>query len=318
MSIFITGDLHARLDIAKLFSRNFDARGLNKNDYVIICGDFGLIWNERAAGKAFASKQEKTLDWLDSKPYTVLFIDGNHEDFDLLNAYPVEIWHGGKVHKIRDNVIHLMRGQIFDIDGNSFLSLGGAISIDKDMRYAGVDWWPDEKITDADIAEAQANLEKYGNHVDYVLTHDAPTQAKYALQLKANASYRNDDNSDRLQWLADQIDFDEWFFGHFHEDFKHIGFGGKYTALYNLIYDLDEHDWSDRISIERIVEANDLPAPANPRGYTFSELADIAKIDVDSVRDAIKYDMICATMGIDDDGNSLVYRCDVMRILNWC
>lgn len=60
-------------------------------------------------------------DFLEKQKYTVLFIDGNHEDFQKLYNYPVEIWNGGRVHKIRKNVIHLMRGEIYRLMGTPFL-----------------------------------------------------------------------------------------------------------------------------------------------------------------------------------------------------
>lgn len=56
--------------------------------------------------------------------------DGNHENFDRLYAYPVEMWHGGKVHKIRPSVIHLMRGQIFELEEKKIFTFGGASSHD--------------------------------------------------------------------------------------------------------------------------------------------------------------------------------------------
>lgn len=43
--------------------------------------------------------------------------------YDILDSYPVEEWHGGKVHFIKPSVIHLMRGQVFDIDDLKFLLL---------------------------------------------------------------------------------------------------------------------------------------------------------------------------------------------------
>ena len=59
-----------------------------------------------------------------------LLTDGNHENFDRLYAYPVEMWHGGKVHKIRPSVIHLMRGQIFELEEKKIFTFGGASSHD--------------------------------------------------------------------------------------------------------------------------------------------------------------------------------------------
>ncbi|MCR5323045.1 MAG: hypothetical protein K6E85_07235 [Lachnospiraceae bacterium] len=85
---------------------------MTKDDYVIICGDFGGIWE--TGGE---SRNEKYwLDWFEERSYTLLFVDGNHENFERLYSYPVKEWHGGKVHEIRPHVLHLMRGQVFEIE----------------------------------------------------------------------------------------------------------------------------------------------------------------------------------------------------------
>ncbi|MBR2045937.1 MAG: metallophosphoesterase [Agathobacter sp.] len=99
--IYITGDCHA--DFRKLNTENFlEQKEMTKEDYVIICGDFGAVWMRDLEGE-----QEKWwMDWLENKPFTTLFVDGNHENFDRLYNYPVEEWMGGKVHKIRPSVIH--------------------------------------------------------------------------------------------------------------------------------------------------------------------------------------------------------------------
>ena len=126
--IFITGDTHGELEINKLGAKQFPIGvSLSKDDYVIICGDFGLIWDN---GKT----DNYWLEWLSVKPFTILFIDGNHENFDLLESYPVKEWNGGKVHQIKDNIFHLMRGQIFTINNKTFFTMGGATSTDKDRR----------------------------------------------------------------------------------------------------------------------------------------------------------------------------------------
>ena len=51
-------------------------------------------------------------------------------NFDRLYQYPVEDWHSGKVHKIRESVLHLMRGQVFEIEEKKIFSFGGASSHD--------------------------------------------------------------------------------------------------------------------------------------------------------------------------------------------
>lgn len=109
--IYITGDCHSNFE--RFNTRNFpEQKEMTKDDYVIICGDFGGVWNKDGESKMETS----ALDWLDGKAFTTLFVDGYHENFDRLYAYPVEMWHGGKAHKIRPSVIHLMRGQIFELE----------------------------------------------------------------------------------------------------------------------------------------------------------------------------------------------------------
>ena len=93
--VYVTGDCHG--EFHKLSNKNFpQSKNLTRKDYVIICGDFGNIWD------LIPSSTEKYwYNWLCEKSYTILFIDGNHENFDRLYQYPIEDWHGGKVHKIR-------------------------------------------------------------------------------------------------------------------------------------------------------------------------------------------------------------------------
>ena len=82
---------------------------MGRDDYMIVTGDLGGVW----AGEQADSNR---LDWLEAKHFTTLFVDGNHENFELLNAYPEQIWHGGRVHQVRPHVLHLMRGQHYDIE----------------------------------------------------------------------------------------------------------------------------------------------------------------------------------------------------------
>ena len=74
--IYVTGDTHG--DISRFKKR--ELKKFTKKDYLIICGDFGFLWNESA------EEQEK-LDFLKSQKYTILFVDGTHENFDLLESF---------------------------------------------------------------------------------------------------------------------------------------------------------------------------------------------------------------------------------------
>lgn len=130
--IYITGDTHGMQDYRKLHVFAGEHPELTKNDYMIIAGDFGGVWDS----KTLAADIRPYCDL----PFTVLFVDGNHENFDLIETFPVETWKGGKVHKIRPDVIHLMRGQIFEIEGKTIFTFGGATSIDRVCRTEGRSW----------------------------------------------------------------------------------------------------------------------------------------------------------------------------------
>jgi hypothetical protein len=148
---------------------NLEAMGLKltENDKVIICGHFGLPW--------YRDKEEECcLDWLEAKPFEILFVDGNHENFDLLYKLPVEERYGGKVRKLRKNIFHLMRGEVYEIEGKVFFAFGGATSFDKYMREEHVDWWEEEIFSEAEKLNAIRNLERMRNKVDCVITHTVP------------------------------------------------------------------------------------------------------------------------------------------------
>ena len=121
MAVYITGDCHA--EFGKFSTKRFpEQRELTKEDFVIVCGDFG-VWHD-------CPEERYWLDWLSKKSFALLFVDGNHENFDRLkNEFPVVDFHGGKAHKIRDNVYHLMRGYVFDICGKKFFAFGGVQAV---------------------------------------------------------------------------------------------------------------------------------------------------------------------------------------------
>ena len=122
--IYFTGDTHGELQ--RFSSDCFpEGKSCTKDDFVIILGDFGGIWKQ--PGDA---SERYWMNWLEKKPWTTLFLDGNHENHKRLDAMPVEEWHGGRVHKVRPSVIHLMRGQVFEIGGYSMFTFGGACSHD--------------------------------------------------------------------------------------------------------------------------------------------------------------------------------------------
>jgi len=228
--IYVTGDLHGEIDVGKL--DHFNVPGLTKEDYLIICGDFGFIWNYHGRN----AYEERWLDSLESKPYTILFVDGNHENFNRLNSeFPIETWHGGKVHKLRKHVIHLMRGQVFTIDDHTFFTMGGASSHDKMFRKKDQSWWPQELPNAVDMYEAKRNLKRIGNKVDYIITHCLPTSLQRRVP---KLGYDTNRLTDFLGEIEKETDYKHWYCGHYHMNHK---INAKVEILYDQIKQIDDN-----------------------------------------------------------------------------
>jgi hypothetical protein len=218
--IFVCGDTHLDIDIEKLDEINWpEGYELTKHDYLIILGDVGLVWflntNER---------ERDLLDWFDNRPWTTLFIDGNHENFDRLFSDEFKLIHmfDSGVKQISNSIFYLQRGHVYIIENKTFFTFGGGESIDKAARSPYVDWWPQELPSYAETNFAISNLKKYDNSVDFILTHACSEFVFDKLMVKANLRYKQD--SERVlrsffDWVETNIRFRQWHFGHYHDDF---------------------------------------------------------------------------------------------------
>ena len=226
--IYVTGDTHAEV------SRFTHMReyGLTKDDYLIVAGDFGCIFG-------LGWKDEYKLDELEEQPFTTLFIDGNHECFPKIYSYPEEIWNGGRIHRIRSNILHLMRGQVFTIEDQSIFTMGGGYSIDIAFRIPGRSWWPEEMPSEEEYAEALENLKKHGNKVDVIISHAAPDETMQLFVQTGIISNRLPQEMKLncfLENVRQTVDHKHYYFGHMHLDKK---LWRNQTALYYDVYCLN-------------------------------------------------------------------------------
>ena len=230
--IYDTGDIHANQ--YKWVEQIHPA--LSSGDILIVNGDFGIgFWNGRYWS------EETFFDWISEQEYTVLFVDGNHENFNKLNDYPVELWNGGRVHKIRHNLIHLMRGEVYNIDGISVFAFGGGYSIDKYRRQENVSWWRQEMPSEEEYKNAEKHLQKVDYQVDYIITHTAPSESVYYLSVMQRLAVNKNVVEEQplntfLDHIRQQVTYKHWYFGHFHID---IELWRNQTAVLSSIRELE-------------------------------------------------------------------------------
>ncbi len=220
--IYITGDVHA--DFSRF--KNPALRKLKKQDALIICGDFGFIWDG-------SDKEKRLLKKIGALPYNVLFVEGSHENYDLLEQYEISEWCGGKTRLISGRLRQLMRGQVYEIAGRKLFTFGGGQSDDTFDLAEGKNWWAREMPSDEELEEGLKNLESAQNRVDFVATYEPPCGLEDFLS--DGYTERNNLNT-YLNSIFEKLSFDGWFFGKLHIN-KLIP--PKYHAVYDAVIPAD-------------------------------------------------------------------------------
>lgn len=186
-NVIITGDIHGNFEYLNKLINKFKY----KLDLIICCGDFGY-W-----------PSSSTPLNIESQGVTILWCDGNHEDH----------W---AIHKLSDNeitknVFYMPRGSTYKLrDGRTILFMGGAASIDKQYRTLGIDWFPEETISQKDMMDLP-NIK-----IDIFITHTCPKEL-HSLMLDEEPNYINDPSIYALSTLWQIYKPPLWFFGHWHQ-----------------------------------------------------------------------------------------------------
>ena len=252
MAIYVTGDTHGSEQIGlhsvdgfmhRFSTSSFpEQKEMTKEDYVVICGDFGGVWATNRKKVEENKAERNALDWLEKKPFTTLFVPGNHENYARLmsDEFPLIEWHGGLVRQIRPSILMLMRGEMYEIDGARFFAFGGASSHDtyeglldgndpdwrmqaakmrregkRFFRVKGISWWPEELPSEEEMAHGLETLEKNGWKTDFVITHCAPTS------IQDKMGFPWEDRLNRyLEEIHSKLDYKYWLFGHYHSNLK--------------------------------------------------------------------------------------------------
>lgn len=217
MAIWVTGDIHGGMDMHKLSRRELKRRGIaiGEGDYLIITGDLGLPFYD-SDYLSSRGEYQYWMSWFRERPFTVLWVDGNHDNFNFWGIQPVTERYGGSVqiHPAAPNVIHLMRGEVYEIGGRTFFAFGGAASHDKEYRTPGHDWWAAEEASAEEIDNARKRLAKCGHKVDYIITHTPPTE----ICRRIRGDMPADRTASFLTEVMQNTEYRLWFCGHLHRD----------------------------------------------------------------------------------------------------
>jgi calcineurin-like phosphoesterase family protein len=186
----------------------------------------------------------------------VMFVDGNHENFDWLLAQPVD---ADGVRRLRDRVWHLPRAFRWQWGKTTFMGLGGAHSVDKPWRVPFTEWWPQETLTTDDCYNAVSQ-----GPVDIMFTHDCPSEVEIPgisgnplgfseVELRAANHHRK-----MLGSVVNYVKPKILFHGHYHIKYDEFRFESN-TIIHGL--DCDGNAFDKNM---KVVEVSDLDKLTSP------------------------------------------------------
>lgn len=235
--IFVCGDTHAGQigDLTKLTSRKFPiGKELTKDDYVIVLGDFGFLWSMTQT-----TREKDKFKWFHEKPWTTLFLDGNHENHQRLDNLETVKMFGNPVGKVNDSIFHLRRGYVYNIGGKSFFTFGGGYSIDKERRTENISWWAREMPSIIEYERGFLQLGEVDNKVDYILTHSCSNDMFDELASRTYMNHKIFGEGNLRNYfdvIRETVEHKMWFFGHFHYDYLS---DNNWQVMYNLVKEIE-------------------------------------------------------------------------------
>ena len=216
--LYVTGDLHG--DVSRLAH----TRKLKKGDTLLVLGDFGVLW--------YGDKRDaRTLKWLKRRKYTILFLDGVHENYDLLEAVEEAEFGGAPAGKVADNIFHLLRGEIYEIEGKTVFAFGGG-DAESEREFRADTHFEQGMPSGDDMSRGYENLAAVGNKVDIMATHSPSGKANGYFAARHGESARLRGVHVYLNRLEEIVTFDHWYFGSLHADRP---CGSRHTAVFEEI-----------------------------------------------------------------------------------
>ncbi len=203
--IYVTGDKHGQIEP---FLENPAFRKIKRGDVLIVCGDFGFLWDK-------SEKEYKNLKWLSKRKYFIAFVDGCNDNNALIEEYPVSVWNGGHVRFISKNIIYLMQGEVFNIDNRKILTFGGGFNDNFMPDVETNNWWPEKFTNKQCVNSVIKNIERERGRFDLIISHEAPLAITPCLM---DGEKQDNAINSILEEIRMHCDFKNWFFGKYHID----------------------------------------------------------------------------------------------------
>lgn len=211
MHVLVTGDVHG--DILLLLEM---VRSIENDEMLFVTGDFGLFWFDINSN---SDKYTILNNMLESKNAYIVFVDGNHENHNFINRTEISEFCGAKCHKLLPRVIHIMRGEIVNIDGIKIFCFGGAYSVDRFWREKNKTYFEEELPNENEYDSGLNNLINADFKVDYIITHTCQRRLVKKLGQRHKA-IEEIKLQNYIQWIVDNVEYKKHYFGHWHMDKK--------------------------------------------------------------------------------------------------
>ncbi len=233
--IAVISDVHFPSNAARQKTMEAGLKTLSGIRALFICGDFTDNRKDTQPGEAM-----KLPEYMKGLPYPVFFIDGNHEDYEVLKRLP-QISEAERetllqnfgcdvnakmTQKAADGIYYVKRGSVCKIEGFSMLLIGGSTTGPGYKKNHPDIWQPDEDLTKEDELHIEETLAANHNTFNLVLTHTVPECMVKAWFPDKDLSVTNE----ILSHVWHSISYQHWLFGHFHED---ADYPERMHCLYN-------------------------------------------------------------------------------------
>lgn len=214
--VYVTGDMHGDL-------RHLKGAKLKRGDTLIVCGDFGFVW--------YGDKRDAAaLGALSRKKYTILFVDGVHENYDLLATYPLVEYGGAPAWQLAPNLYRLCRGEVYTIEGRTYFAFGGGEEpLEQELRADTGSYYDCCMPSEAELTRGREALAAVGNRVDYIVTHSPSAKAG-----SYTRTHRKRETGLGIYFnvLEETVQYKRWFFGCLHLDRQ---VSSRHLAVYRAI-----------------------------------------------------------------------------------